>query len=259
MIRFSPYTSVCAWPHLWWSYGIQAAGRELPREETGYSFCTDRQSKGRWADGWPARIIFICQSGLLVLWNYIDWLPVFRQKAVRCSRQNGGRELPTLTIVTKETQEGCLSFSIISFSLLEKCRKTCSSVSKKLFDTLHQKEPCIAWFLLVSNEQSGFGSGSWQKHGLSLPEYFFRLKELKSITLAQMLPKTGYKIATSASIPFYQDVCERDWKGWMVWERSMSEMSYPNNIFELIIHRFRISLVIWWFLGRNRLLNNKFQ
>jgi len=25
----------------------------------------------------------------------------------------------------------------------------------------------------------------------------------------------------------------------------MSEMSYPNNIFELIIHRFRISLVIW--------------
>jgi len=40
--------------------------------------------------------------------------------------------------------------------------------------------------------------------------YFFRLKELKSITLAQMLPKTGYKIAHSASIPFYQGVCERD-------------------------------------------------
>ena len=89
-----------------------------------------------------------------------------------------GRELPTLTIVTKETQEVCLSFSIISFSLLEKCRKTCSSVSKKLFDTLLQKEPCIAWFLLVSNEQSGFGSSSWQKHGLSLPEHFFRLKEV---------------------------------------------------------------------------------
>ena len=28
-------------------YVIQAAGRELPREETGYSFFTDWQSKGR--------------------------------------------------------------------------------------------------------------------------------------------------------------------------------------------------------------------
>ena len=36
-------------------------------------------------------------------------------------------------IVTKETQEGCLSFSIKSFSALFKGRKTCSSLSKRLF------------------------------------------------------------------------------------------------------------------------------
>ena len=45
----------------------------------------------------------------------------------------GKRGITGRKIVTKETQEGCLSFLIISFSELFKCRKTCFRLAKRLF------------------------------------------------------------------------------------------------------------------------------
>ncbi len=45
-------------------------------------------------------------------------------------------------IVTKEAQEGCLSFSIISFSELQIVQKNLSSLAKKFFAELPEKEGC---------------------------------------------------------------------------------------------------------------------
>ena len=66
------YSSVCAGPHHWWGCDSNCGAR-ASAGKSWIQFLYDWQSKGRWAAGWPAKIIIlICYFGLLVLWNSID-------------------------------------------------------------------------------------------------------------------------------------------------------------------------------------------